>query len=98
MTESQNMEKITAIGVLAENYGAHMTPEMTAVWMRLLRRYDARSVQNAVFRLMENVGTEKVPFRTMVPFAHLKRELDSLSGVVPREKAARSGAEKEWTD
>ena len=87
--EESESKKAIAIAVMAENFGKELSPALASLWLDLLAPYDAVHVQAAVRAVIE--GYE---YKTLPPFAVLKRELDNLAGT--SEQAVDLQAEAEW--
>ena len=87
--EEAESKKAIAITVMAENFGKELSPALASLWLDLLAPYDAAHVQAAVRAVIE--GYE---YKTLPPFAVLKRELDNLAGA--SEQAVALQAEAEW--
>ncbi len=87
--EEAESKKAIAITVMAENFGKELSPALASLWLDLLAPYDAVHVQAAVRAVIE--GYE---YKTLPPFAVLKRELDNLAGT--SEQALLLQAESEW--
>lgn len=88
--EEAESKKAIAITVLAENFGKELSPALASLWLDLLAPYESAHVQAAVRAVIE--GYE---FKTLPPFAVLKRELDNLAGT--SEQAVTLQAAAEWT-
>lgn len=87
--EEAESKKAIAITVMAENFGKELSPALASLWLDLLAPYDVVRVQSAVRAVIE--GYE---YKTLPPFAVLKRELDNLAGT--SEQALLLQAESEW--
>lgn len=88
--EESESKKAIAITVMAENFGRELSPALASMWLDLLAPYDATLVQAAVRAVIESYE-----YKTLPPFAVLKRELDDLAGTSKRAVALQ--AEAEWT-
>lgn len=84
--------KVMALMALAANFGKDLPDCLLAMWLDLLKPYSAQHVSEAVKRVI--LAYE---YKTIPPFAILKRELDRLTGEVSPEKALPMQAEAEWT-
>lgn len=87
--EESESKKAIAIAVMAENFGKELSPALASLWLDLLAPYDAVHVQAAVRAVIEGYEYKSLP-----PFAVLKRELDNLAGT--SEQAVALQAEAEW--
>ena len=79
-----------AVAALAENFGQRCSEALLGMWLEMLEPYPAAVVKAAARRVMETYA-----YKTMPPFAVLKRELDGLSGT--GEKALEIRALAEWS-
>jgi hypothetical protein len=68
--------KLGFIDALAANFNAQMPAELKKMWLMLLEGYSAGMVAEAVRKVIESYE-----FKTLPPFAVLKRALDELAGV-----------------
>lgn len=82
--------KGAALKALGENFGKTFSPELAATWLELLAPYPAAMVSLAVKVVI--LGYE---YKTLPPFAVLKKALDELTGV--SEKTLELQAIAEWT-
>lgn len=87
-TESQ---KLMAIATLAENFGRELSTGLCSVWLDLLEPYPAKLVKAAVQAVIE-----RYEYKTMPPFAVLKKELDALTGSGEQGLALQAEAEWVW--
>jgi len=90
MSNCDESQKITAIATLAENFGRELSPGLCSVWLDLLAPYPVGLVKKAVRAVIE-----RYEYKTMPPFAVLKKELDALTGT--GEQALALQAEAEWS-
>lgn len=89
--DNNEQKKITAIAVLAENFGKEMSPELFDLWLGLLEPYTTKQVEMAVLQVIS-----EYEYKTLPPFAVLKTHLDKNAGIVPAEKQLSIQAESEW--
>lgn len=89
--ELETRGKINALVALAANYGKTFDEDLLDMWLGLLEGYSAGNVRRAV---MELIQTDS--FKTIPPFAVLKKALDRTAGAIDREKALEMKAEAEW--
>ena len=87
MAETQ--AKLAALAALAENYGANLSPALLKLWLQLLTPYTAEQVAAAVARVVT-----EYEYKTLPPFAVLKKALDSGSG--QGADAVEAMAAAEW--
>lgn len=81
--------KITALSALAENFGKEFSEALLDLWLNLLAAYTPGQVFGAV-----RIVIERYEYKTLPPFAVLKKALDELAGV--GEKALELEAAAEW--
>lgn len=76
---------------LAANFGKDFPECLLAIWLDLLEPYSAKTV---------NAGVRKIiceyEYKTIPPFAVLKRCLDKVAGIMEQEKILEMQAEAEW--
>lgn len=87
--DAAEAEKAIAINALAENFGKEFSPTLLGLWLDLLASYPVAMVWAAVKTVIE-----QYEFKTLPPFAVLKKSLDDLAGTSERAVALR--AEAEW--
>lgn len=90
MNHSEDAEKIVAINALAANYGKDLPPQLLDMWLDLLETYSAEQARIAVRKVIETYE-----YKTMPPFAILKRALDDGAGT--SERALEIKAVSEWS-
>lgn len=83
------MAKRVYLTALSENFGGKMSGELLKVWLELLKSYSVEQVAQASIRVIENYE-----YKTMPPFAVLKKELDALQG--EDEAGIKAKAIAEW--
>lgn len=90
---TDNEAKITALMALAANFGKEFPDSLLLIWLDLLRGYSVEAV---------NAGVRKViadyEYKTLPPFAVLRRCMDRVTGVVQPERALEMAAEAEWSN
>lgn len=84
-------KKTASLMALAENFGKEFSAELLEIWLGLLEQYTARQVAMAVRDVIESYE-----YKTLPPFAMLKKSLDRAAGVIAPEKAARILADAAW--
>lgn len=82
------MAKRVYLTAISENFGSKMSEELLSLWLRLLANYSDEQVAQASIRVIENYE-----YKTMPPFAVLKKELDALQGDDKAGLKARAMAE-----
>lgn len=83
--------KTDALMGMAENFGKVMSDALLTMWLRLLEPYEAREVEFAVMRVIE-----QYEYKTFPPFAVLKSALDRAVGQIDSRRALEMQAESEW--
>lgn len=86
---SDEKKKTTALIALSANFGKELSAALFDLWLDLLDGYSAEQVQQAV-----KVVIETYEFKTMPPFAVLKKALDGAQG--EDRKTLEDQAEAEW--
>lgn len=86
---AETARKLSALDALAANYGAELNENLKLLWLDLLEAYSAEHVRSAV-----KIVIERYEYKTLPPFAVLKKALDELSGT--GEKALELQAIAEW--
>lgn len=89
MQQSEETRKTSALMALAENFGKEFSDNLLDIWLEMLSPYPAQQVNLAVKTVLE-----KYEFKTLPPFAVIKRALDDLSGT--SSKALDIQAIAEW--
>lgn len=89
MASPDEERKISALLALAENFGKEFPENLLDMWLELLKPYSAQHAHLAV-----RVVLEQYEYKTMPPFAVLRRALDDLVGI--SEKALVLQAVAEW--
>lgn len=82
-------QKLKALYGLAMNYGKELPEQLAELWLQLLAPYTAEQVAQAVARVVTTYE-----FKTLPPFAVLKRQLDVFKGI--GAEAVESMAAAEW--
>lgn len=82
--------KTKAIGGIAENYGAALTPDLLKIWLRLLRPYPPELVEAAAVRVIETYA-----YKTMPPYAVLREAIEDVTGAGAQATGLKAAAE--WT-
>ena len=85
----EDTKKSMAINALGENFGKEFSPALLELWLDMLAPYSSGQVQQAVKTVIE-----RYEFKTLPPFAVLKKALDDLAGT--GEKALELQALAEW--
>ena len=85
----EEMRKILALNGLAGNFDKVLSKEVLHLWLDLLGPYAAGMVEMAVKKVILTYE-----YKTLPPFAVLKKALDDLLGA--SEKAVELQAEAEW--
>lgn len=90
-SHNDESKKANALRALAENFGGRqqMSADLVDIWLELLSPYSAEHVSAAV-----RVVIAEYEYKTIPPFAVLKRALDDLTG--DSEKAMGLQAAAEW--
>lgn len=83
--------KVMALLAMAANFGKEMPECLLAIWLDLLQPYPEAMVNAAVRQVIQTYA-----YKTLPPFAILKRELDKLAGVIEPEKVLPMQAAAEW--
>lgn len=89
MASPDEERKISALLALAENFGKEFPENLLDMWLELLKPYSARHVHLAVRAVLE-----EYEYKTLPPFAVLRRALDDLAGT--SEKSLELQAVAEW--
>ncbi len=89
--ELQEQEKATALFALAENFQGQLGENALAFWLDLLAGYSAQQVQAGVLRVIETYE-----FKTLPPFAVLKKAIEQKAGLPSGEDQKKLCAESEW--
>lgn len=82
--------KVLALTALMENFGKTMPEALMSLWLELLEPYSAADVCDAVKAVIETYE-----YKTIPPFAVLKRALDDLAGT--SERLLELQAVAEWS-
>ena len=80
--------KLSALDALAANYGAELNPNLKRLWLDLLSGYSSGQVSEAVKSVIE-----RYEYKTLPPFAVLKKALYAQSGISPEALEAQAIAE-----
>ncbi len=91
MQEQDKQRKLAALYALALNYGKEFPRPLAQLWMRLLAPYSADQVEDGVARVVS-----EYEYKTLPPFAVLRKAMDKASGIVPPDRALDMQAEAEW--
>lgn len=91
MKDCGNDKKVAALMALAANFGKEFPECLLAIWLDLLAPYPAELVSRAV-----KLVIQEYEYKTMPPYAVLKKCLDRLSGAVSGEQNAQLMADAEW--
>lgn len=83
-------QKLKVLYGLAMNYGKELPEQLAELWLQLLAPYTAEQVAAAVARVVT-----EYEYKTLPPFAVLKKALDAGSG--QGADAVEAMAEAEWT-
>lgn len=86
LNEAQKTEALTA---LAENFGKEFSQALLDMWLEMLGSYSVHQVKGAI-----RVVIERYEYKTMPPFAVIKKALDDLTG--SSDKALELQALAEW--
>lgn len=84
-------EKIGSITALGANFGREFPKPLLKIWLELLTPYSASEVERGVIEL---IGSYE--YKTLPPFAVLKRILDKSTGRISEETRLAMSAEAEW--
>lgn len=84
-------KKVMALMALAANFGGDFPECLLGIWLDLLSPYPAKIVNVAVREVIC-----EYEYKTIPPFAVLKRFLDKATGVIGQEKILDMQAEGEW--
>lgn len=84
--EKQKTEVIIAFGA---NFGKEFSGELLSLWLDMLTEYSVQQVRQAARKVLETYE-----FKTLPPFAVLKKALDGVSG--NDEESLKTQAEAEW--
>lgn len=91
MSKGVNDGKVMALMALAANFGKEFPECLLPIWLELLKPYPASVVSEGVKRVIMSYE-----YKTIPPFAVLKREIDSATGQVSEEERLELAAEAEW--
>ncbi len=93
MKQQHNEEeaKLTALMVLAANFGKEFSESLLGVWLDLLDPYSAGAVNAGVRNVIA-----KYKYKTLPPFAVLSESIDEATGAMPPEQALDMAASSEW--
>lgn len=92
MNKQEEIErKIAAIQALAINFNADVPHPLLKMWLKLLSRYSPEQVEAGVEFLIENY-----PYKTLPPFAELKKAIEQCSPGYIDEDTLKIAAEAEW--
>ena len=89
--EQDKKRKLAALYALALNYGKEFPRPLAQLWMRLLEPYSAEQVEEGV-----SLVVSEYEFKTLPPFAVLRKAMDRASGIMPEEQLLNMQAEAEW--
>ena len=89
MTTTDTAQKLNALYWLAMNYGKELPEQLAELWLQLLAPYTAEQVAAAVARVVT-----EYEYKTMPPFAVLRKALDAGSG--QGAEAVEAMAAAEW--
>lgn len=81
-------QKLKALYGMAMNYGKELPEQLAELWLQLLTPYTAEQVAAAVARVVTTYE-----FKTLPPFAVLKRQLDVFKGIGAEAVEAMAAAE-----
>lgn len=84
-------EKTMAILALAENFERTITPSLLQIWLEALHDYTVGQVNAGVRKVISEYS-----YKTLPPFAVLKKAIDDASGIVSHDEAIRLMATAEW--
>lgn len=82
--------KIFAINGIAENFGKELSAELLELWLRLLERYTPEQVEAGAVHVISTYD-----FKTLPPFAVLRKSIEEAAGVGSRAIELQAAAE--WT-
>lgn len=86
----EGMAKMAAIDAIAANFGGQAMPEnLKRLWLELLEPYTAAQVARAAKNVIE-----QYEYKTLPPYAVLKRAIDAVTGV--SEESIEFQAVAEW--
>lgn len=90
MKQSVNAErrKTVVLMALAENFGKELSPVLLNLWLDLLSPYPAEQVEEATRKVIEEYA-----YKTLPPFAILKKALDSVYGESDADIEIQANAE-----
>lgn len=88
--KNETMKKLAALYGLAQNYGKELPEQLADLWLNLLAPYTAEQVAQAVARVVT-----EYEYKTLPPFAVLKKALDGNTGQTTEALDAMAAAE--WT-
>lgn len=88
--KNETMKKLAALYGLAQNYGKELPEQLADLWLNLLAPYTAEQVAQAVARVVT-----EYEYKTLPPFAVLRKALDGNTGQSPETVEAMAAAE--WT-
>jgi hypothetical protein len=80
--------KLSTFDALASNYGANTSTNLKGMWLDLLEDYSAEHVRAAALKVIQDYE-----YKTLPPFAVLKRALDELTGTGTRATELQAIAE-----
>lgn len=84
-------EKMLAIVALAENFERNISPQLLQIWLEALQGYTPEQVNAGVRKVISEYS-----YKTLPPFAVLKKAIESACGIVSREEAICLMATAEW--
>ncbi len=85
------MRKMSALAALAESYEKTLSKTLMKMWLKLLDPYTDEQVEAGVMKVIETYS-----FKTLPPFAVLKKAIEEVSGIVPEEDRTLMAAKAEW--
>jgi len=76
---------------LAANYGKEFPESLLSIWLDLLKDYSVKAVNAGVRKVISDYE-----YKTIPPFAVLRKAMDKASGLVSPERALDMSADAEW--
>ncbi|WP_297891728.1 hypothetical protein [uncultured Desulfovibrio sp.] len=87
----ENQEKLAALMALSANFGKEFSTALLKIWLELLEEYPARVVTVGVRRVIA-----QYEYKTIPPFAVLRKAIESAAGIIPQEESMDIAAAAEW--
>lgn len=91
MNKGVNDAKVMALMALAANFGKEFPECLLPIWLELLKPYPANVISEGVQNVILSYE-----YKTIPPFAVLKRYLDKAVGAMDQDKMLEMQAEAEW--